>query len=54
MWLRDFLPYEIENTRVLVYGYDTELAQGTWNDSIVDLAKFFLESVKAFRYDTQV
>jgi hypothetical protein len=54
VWLRDFLPNDVKNIRVLLYGYDSTLVGGTWNHSIVDLAKHLLESIKVFRYDTKV
>jgi hypothetical protein len=34
---------------VLLYGYDTELQSGTWNKSINDLAKMFLEEMRGLR-----
>ena len=54
VWLRDFLPPDIPNIRVLIYGYDTTLAKSRAKYSIVDLAKSLLESVKAFRDGTHV
>ncbi|KAI4154500.1 MAG: hypothetical protein LQ340_001657 [Diploschistes diacapsis] len=52
LWLRDYLPRDIPNIRVLLYGYDTSLLGGDCKDSIEDLGIRFLESVKAFRADT--
>src|SRR5436305_14442393 len=52
VWLRDFLPNDIPNIRVLIYGYDTTLVKSEAKYSIVDLAKSLLKSIKAFRDNT--
>lgn len=49
IWLRDFLPGDIPNIRVLLYGYDTSILQNDSKESIGDLGRHFLESLKAFR-----
>jgi len=54
VWLRDFLPEDIPTSRVLVYGYNTKVERSTDKSSIHDLAKSFLESLKAFRVETKV
>jgi hypothetical protein len=54
VWLRDFLPNDVPDTRVLLYGYDTTLNKSDSKQSIVDLAKTLLEHVKAFRNTTSV
>ena len=54
VWLRDFLPKDIPNIRVLLYGYDTKLAESDSKSSIRDLSKSFLESMRAFRAGTGV
>ncbi|KAF2176608.1 hypothetical protein K469DRAFT_812982 [Zopfia rhizophila CBS 207.26] len=52
LWLRDYLPDDLPNIRVLLYGYDTSLLDNESKDSIEDLGSRFLESIKAFRADT--
>lgn len=54
MWLRDFLPHEIPNVRVLVYGYDTKLPGSQSTASIAELSRKFLESVKTIRKQKEV
>ncbi|KAL8382735.1 hypothetical protein RB595_006496 [Gaeumannomyces hyphopodioides] len=49
VWLRDFLPKHAPNIRVLLYGYDTTLANNWSKQSIEDLGATFLEQVIAFR-----
>ncbi|KAK3941484.1 hypothetical protein QBC46DRAFT_430783 [Diplogelasinospora grovesii] len=52
VWLRDFLPRDVPDIRVLVYGYDTSLLGSMSKDSIEHLGIRFLESLKAFREGT--
>ncbi|KAH8667741.1 hypothetical protein BGZ61DRAFT_365055 [Ilyonectria robusta] len=49
MWLRDFLPASIPNTRILTYGYDTKLPGSQSEASIRDLSRRLLESIKTTR-----
>ena len=49
MWLRDFLPQSIPNTRILTYGYDTKLPGSRSEASILELSKRLLESIKTIR-----
>jgi hypothetical protein len=49
IWLRDFLPEDIPNIRVLLYGYDTKLPGSQSKQSIEDLGRAFLEQITAFR-----
>ncbi|KAK2017089.1 hypothetical protein LZ32DRAFT_577078, partial [Colletotrichum eremochloae] len=49
VWLRDFLPKDVPNIRVLIYGYDTTLPGSLSNQSIEDLGGILVERVVAFR-----
>ncbi|EPS29040.1 hypothetical protein PDE_03987 [Penicillium oxalicum 114-2] len=49
VWLRDFLPKDLPNVRVLLYGYDTTLPGSLSKQSIEHLGGALLEQVKAFR-----
>ncbi|KAK1964787.1 hypothetical protein LY78DRAFT_748137 [Colletotrichum sublineola] len=49
VWLRDFLPKDVPNIRVLIYGYDTTLPGNLSNQSIEDLGGILVERVVAFR-----
>ncbi|KAI0010398.1 hypothetical protein F4779DRAFT_616681 [Xylariaceae sp. FL0662B] len=49
VWLRDYLPTDVPNIRVLLYGYDTTLLKSDSRQSIEDMGRLFLESLKAFR-----
>lgn len=52
VWLRDYLPDDVSNIRVLLYGYNTSLLGNDSKDSIETLGSRFLESIKAFRADS--
>ncbi|SPO05328.1 uncharacterized protein DNG_08015 [Cephalotrichum gorgonifer] len=49
VWLRDFLPADLPNIRVLLYGYDTTLRGSLSKQSIADLGSAFLEQIVAYR-----
>ncbi|KAH8197651.1 hypothetical protein TruAng_008195 [Truncatella angustata] len=53
VWLRDFLPDDVRDIRVLLYGYDTDLRKTNSRKSIEDMGKMLLESVTAFRAELQ-
>ncbi|KAJ2985996.1 hypothetical protein NUW58_g5244 [Xylaria curta] len=53
IWLRDYLPNDVSGLRVLLYGYDTNLLKSDSRKSIEDMGKMLLESVTAFRADSQ-
>ncbi|KAF8535803.1 hypothetical protein BDD12DRAFT_750655 [Trichophaea hybrida] len=50
MWLRDMLPGDIRNIRVLIYGYDSVLPNSKSTASIKTFATSFLQSVIDSRY----
>ncbi|KAK3181463.1 hypothetical protein K4F52_007173 [Lecanicillium sp. MT-2017a] len=50
VWLRDYLPHDIDGIRVLIYGYNTSLLGSASKESIVDLGTGFLD---ADRYQAQ-
>ncbi|KAL8939772.1 MAG: hypothetical protein Q9211_002590 [Gyalolechia sp. 1 TL-2023] len=49
LWLRDYLPDDVPNIRVLLYGYNTPLLDNDSKDSIENLGGRFLEALEAFR-----
>lgn len=49
VWLRDFLPEDIPNVRILLYGYDTMMPGSLSKQSIEDLGGALLEQIIAFR-----
>uniref|UniRef100_A0A0B7JWK8 Nephrocystin 3-like N-terminal domain-containing protein n=1 Tax=Bionectria ochroleuca TaxID=29856 RepID=A0A0B7JWK8_BIOOC len=53
VWLRDFLPKDFPNSRILVYGYGSAVTDKDSKISIEGLARSFLDSYKAFRQTTE-
>ncbi|CAG9985295.1 unnamed protein product, partial [Clonostachys byssicola] len=53
VWLRDSLPHDIPNSRILLYGYDSSVMNKDHRISISGLGKTFLSSYKTFRKDTK-
>jgi hypothetical protein len=52
MWLRDSLPYDLKDARVLLYGYDTSLLRSQTFQNIDDIAIAFCKSIRRIRsYD---
>ena len=54
MWLRDFLPEDVPEARIIVYGYDSRVDDKCAQRNIVGLSKSFLDSYKSFRSATKV
>lgn len=46
MWLRDALPEELPGARVMIYGYDSKLAESTSFQNLGDVASRFRESLQ--------
>lgn len=49
MWLRDFLPKDIPNVRVQIYGYASALANSNSTAGLLDYAKMFLRALQESR-----
>ncbi|KAI8950509.1 hypothetical protein F4801DRAFT_343355 [Xylaria longipes] len=52
IWLRDYLPYDTPNQRVIIYGHNTRLQGAQSKQSIGDLGARFMETITRFRADT--
>jgi hypothetical protein len=53
MWLKDFLPKDLEDTRIMTYGYDSRL-DGPHISQIVNFQRAFLEEIENFRSRAEV
>lgn len=51
MWLRDELPKDLHRTRVITYGYDTQLDTASFQN-IQDLATAFKNKLRAFGFES--
>ncbi|KAL7937552.1 hypothetical protein V8C35DRAFT_183222 [Trichoderma chlorosporum] len=49
MWLRDSLPHDIPNIRILIYGYDTQMYDSTSFANLDDLANEFQQRIRSIR-----
>lgn len=49
MWLRDFLPEDIPNARILTYGYDSKLLHNNSTASIHEFSQNLLEALTSAR-----
>ena len=51
VWLRDFLPKDMEDVRVLLYGYDTSILRtnSIWKEHFHSLAISMLDSLRGVR-----
>ena len=54
VWLCDFLPSDIPNCRVMVYGYDSRMDKADGTSSVSDRAATFLGLLHNFREGTEV
>jgi hypothetical protein len=47
MWLKDFLPYDIRNIRIMSYGYDGRLVgQGESENRLLDYQRLFVQDIR--------
>ena len=53
MWLRDFLPREFPNARVMTYGYDSSLKEPS-GANITDYRRGFVQCLRNYRRQCQV
>ena len=49
MWLRDFLPEDLPRARILLYGYDSNLAGSQSKNILTDLSSNFVAKLHAMR-----
>ncbi|KAF8534445.1 hypothetical protein BDD12DRAFT_895913 [Trichophaea hybrida] len=50
MWLRDLLPQDIQNIRIMSYGYDSRLTgQGKAENRLLDYQRFFIQDIENAR-----
>jgi hypothetical protein len=55
MWLKDFLPKDVRNIRVMTYGYDSNLFDNEENGSrMSDLRKHLVQQIENSRSPEEV
>jgi hypothetical protein len=54
MWLRDYLPKDVKNVRVLTYGYNSQLQGNEGRSSLLSHSKNFIHRLREMRKVTGV
>ena len=54
MWLRDFLPRDAPNARILIYGYPSRVQNSDSRSILGDFANTFVNSLIVMREDAEV
>jgi hypothetical protein len=56
MWLKDFLPYDVKNMRIMTYGYDSRLVgnDGATEMRLLDFQRHFIEQLQNARNSVPV
>lgn len=54
MWLRDYLPKDVKNVRVLTYGYNSQLQGNEDRSSLLSHSKNFIHRLREMRKVTEV
>jgi hypothetical protein len=54
MWLKDFLPHDVEGIRVMSYGYNSSLSDGRIEIDVLDHRRHLLQILADARRSTPV
>jgi len=55
MWLKDFLPEDVKNVRIMTYGYDSSLVRGVKSETrLVDYRRNFIQQLENSRSAAEV
>jgi hypothetical protein len=54
MWLKDFLPQDIPNIRIMTYGYNSELSNKTDKSGMLDYRKALAQQLEVARDSKEV
>jgi hypothetical protein len=55
MWLKDFLPEDVKNIRVMIYGYDSSLTGPARSDTrLLDYRRNFVQQLQNSRSSVEV
>lgn len=54
IWLRDFLPYQVQNARIMSYGYNSSVAFSRSMAGIDEFAEDLLDRLDSERVTVQV
>jgi len=54
MWLRDFLPQDFKNIRIMSYGYNSNLVEKIVDDGFLDYRRHFIQMLMNARSSAEV
>lgn len=55
MWLKDFLPKDVKNIRIMTYGYDSSIVGSDQSDArMTDYRRNFIEQLENSRTSAEV
>jgi hypothetical protein len=55
MWLKDFLPHDVQNVRIMSYGYDSGLlSQCKAEKRLLDFQRLFIQDIENARSSVEV
>jgi hypothetical protein len=55
MWLKDFLPHDVQNIRIMSYGYDSSLlGDGKADNRLLDHQRLFIQDIENARSSVKV
>ncbi|KAF8534691.1 hypothetical protein BDD12DRAFT_755570, partial [Trichophaea hybrida] len=49
MWLKDLLPYDVQNIRIMSYGYDSSLGHRKAENRLLDYQRLFIQDIENSR-----
>jgi len=55
MWLKDLLPHDVKNIRIMSYGYDSSLlGQSKAENRLLDFQRLFIQDIENARSSVEV
>jgi len=55
MWLKDFLPHDVKNIRIMSYGYDSSLlGRSQAENRLLDYQRLFIQDIENARSSVKV
>jgi hypothetical protein len=55
MWLKDLLPHDVQNIRIMLYGYDSRLIrQGKTESRLLDYQRLLIQDIENARGSVKV
>ena len=52
--VKDFLPHDVKNIRIMTYGYNSKLVRKTMDDGFLDYTRCFIQNLLSARSSPEV